>query len=293
MFSSTFPGLTTISMRSSNDDNCGMRKVVYHCIQGDLSNASRLLPDIVRLTKILGHDIKDSRNQVELDADPGPRQSADFALLCWVIFMTDKELFLRTGSPPAMPVEDLSFALSEKHFEFPERALNLLLPHFDRKRSFLPLHFRLSIIVSEIYVELFAPSTLGKLGVEALKSVRALDDAIEEWRLSIHTSLRPTIQKLDLPTESVADFPTIILSFKYYHCLASIYQAFSWCQMWLEGDSSVVKALQSSLTVSAQASRASLDLLRSTRLTPTREVFWYVKRCILSFDLQSKIHLNY
>jgi hypothetical protein len=202
------------------------------------------------------------------------RERADFAVLCWVTFMIDKDLFVRTGLSPVMSLRDLSNALSAADLQHPERVLSLVMPESFKDRVYLPVYFTYSVLTFKIYTGLFAPSALERPEVEILRSVCLLDDAIEQWRQSIHPAFRPTITRHTLPSDALRHIPPLILSLKYHHSLALVHQTVSRCQSWSQGNDSTVEALRSSLTLSAQASRATLDLLRSTRLFPSREAFW-------------------
>ncbi|KAB8200814.1 hypothetical protein BDV34DRAFT_216856 [Aspergillus parasiticus] len=201
-------------------------------------------------------------------------KESTFRTLYWHSFMLDKELAFRTGTPVLMLAESLIPA-SLNATESPNKYLSKLLPTHDPQnhRSETSIsHLKLSLIMSRVYLELYEPQSLKKPDTETLRTIRALDDELEEWRLSIPRACRPTLHISDLPTQSTTDVELLLINLRYHHSLGCIHQAVSRCQPC----GPMTEALRSSLNLSVRASVSSLEILRATRFTLSRELFWYV-----------------
>ncbi|RAK97311.1 fungal specific transcription factor domain-containing protein, partial [Aspergillus ibericus CBS 121593] len=235
----------------------------YHCFEGCLWAVRGALRVASHLVTVLAPDMG-------FFQAPSSDRNPIFRNLFWVSFLLDKELFLRIGEPPLLPAES---CVPPNPGGCPFRSLARLLPCYP---GIYTGTFQLSILMSKIYTELYTPEALRKSDIEILRTIRALDGELEEWRLSMPNDIRPTIHATSRPTHSQTDVDVLVLHLKFHNCLGCIHQAVSRCQTWSEEVGPVKEALRSSLNLSIQASASSLELLRTNPLTLNRECFWWV-----------------
>ncbi|KJK64652.1 fungal transcription factor regulatory middle homology region [Aspergillus parasiticus SU-1] len=252
--------------------------LLFHFSQGRLELARELMISIARSANDLSPAMRLSEPPSTPEGTVTPcctsYKESTFRTLYWHSFMLDKELAFRTGTPVLMLAESLIPA-SLNATESPNKYLSKLLPTHDPQnhRSETSIsHLKLSLIMSRVYSELYEPQSLKKPDTETLRTIRALDDELEEWRLSIPRACRPTLHISDLPTQSTTDVELLLINLRYHHSLGCIHQAVSRCQPC----GPMTEALRSSLNLSVRASVSSLEILRATRFTLSRELFWYV-----------------
>ncbi|PWY65679.1 hypothetical protein BO94DRAFT_338246 [Aspergillus sclerotioniger CBS 115572] len=266
--------------------------VLYHCFEGCLWAVRGVL-------RIASHLVKDLAPGMGFFQPPSSDRSTIFRNLFWICFLIDKELFLRLGETPLLPAES---CVPSDHGESPFRHLSRLLPCVP---GVYTSTFHLSILMSKIYSELYAPEAVGKSDIAILRTIRALDDELEEWRLNIPKDIRPTIHASNQPANLQSDVDVLIMHLKFHNCLGCIHQAVSRCQSWSGEAGPVKEALRSSLNVSTQASAASLELMRANPLTLNRECFWllcfyplsallnlFCKIVADTFDCESRLYLS-
>lgn len=254
-----------------------MKKLLFHFSQGRLELARELMISIARSANDLSPAMRLSEPPSSPEGTVTPcctsYKESVFRTLYWNIFMLDKELAFRTGTPVLMLAESLIPA-SLNTTESPNEYLSKLLPTHDpqnyRSESSIS-HLKHSLIMSRVYSELYGPQSLKKPDTETLRTIRALDDELEEWRLSVPRACRPTLHISDLPTQSTTDVELLLINLRYHHSLGCIHQAVSRCQTC----GPMTEALRSSLNLSVRASVSSLEILCATRFTLNRELFWY------------------
>lgn len=254
-----------------------MKKLLFHFSQGRLELARELMISIARSANDLSPAMRLSEPPSSPEGTVTPcctsYKESVFRTLYWNIFMLDKELAFRTGTPVLMLAESLIPA-SLNTTESPNEYLSKLLPTHDpqnyRSESSIS-HLKHSLIMSRVYSELYGPQSLKKPDTETLRTIRALDDELEEWRLSVPRACRPTLHISDLPTQSTTDVELLLINLRYHHSLGCIHQAVSRCQPC----GPMTEALRSSLNLSVRASVSSLEILCATRFTLNRELFWY------------------
>ncbi|PYI02584.1 hypothetical protein BO78DRAFT_422373 [Aspergillus sclerotiicarbonarius CBS 121057] len=264
----------------------------YHCFEGCLWAVRGAL-------RIASHLVKDLAPAMGLFRAPSSDRNPIFRNLFWVSFLLDKEMFLRIGETPLLPAE---LCVQTDKGGCPFRSLSRLLPCYP---GIYTSTFKLSILMSKIYSELYAPGALTKSDIEILRTIRALDDELEEWRLSMPNDIRPTIHASNRSPHSQTDVDLLILHLKFHNCLGCIHQAVSRCQTWSGEAGPVKEALRSSLNLSTQASASSLELLRTSPLTVNRECFWllcfyplsallnlFCKIVADTFDYESRAYLG-
>ncbi len=191
--------------------------------------------------------------------------------LFWICYTLDKDTALRTGQPPVIADENCDLTLPEGYadraFCDPDKDDNPLLgPVF-------PFDLRLSMIKSRTHSHLYSLSALNKSDAELLKSIRELDDELEEWRLSIPPQWRPTMSFSQETSDPNMSMHSVMLRVNYYLCMSIIHQASSRCKSWMQG-SGMMDGVSSSLALSVEASRSTLCYLGAAEHVLVEGVFW-------------------
>lgn len=190
---------------------------------------------------------------------------AIFRHLSRTSFLIDEEISLRIGEPLLL----LANTLCTDSLDFSSQ-----LSSTRAQPPSADYAFNLCWIVRKVHPELYAPSSPDKSATDTQRTIRTLNDELENWRLSVPREFRPSIQSSNLPRNSLTDFNALILNMKFHYCLGYIHQVASRCRDW-SGETNTTGALRSSLELSAQASICSLELSRAAQLTLDREKFWY------------------
>lgn len=168
-------------------------------MSGDLSSADIFLAIAVRLLFQLGGNLFHPSNAtfVALDFDYTFEEKAQVRTLFWVCYTIDKCLFLRTGRAPCIHDDDCDLTLPENYIEKTseggfetEETTDFCVPLF-------PCDLRLSMVVSNIYRELYSIRGLQKSDGEVLMTIRKLDHDLETWRMSIPPQKRPQLSASD------------------------------------------------------------------------------------------------
>ncbi|KAJ6011747.1 hypothetical protein N7522_002102 [Penicillium canescens] len=202
------------------------------------------------------------------------RQQKDQQLrnLFWICYTMDKDISLRTGQPPTISDENCDLTLPPGYLE------RAFLDVEDEDAPFLgpvfPFDLRLSIIKSRAHRELYSVSSLRKSDAELLKSIRELDDELEEWRLSVPPTWRPTMSFSPETSDPNMGMHSVLLRLNYHLCMAIIHQASGRCKSWMEGQSGMVDGVSSSMALSVEASRSSLCYLEAAEHVVVDGVFW-------------------
>ncbi|KAB8262700.1 hypothetical protein BDV32DRAFT_147248 [Aspergillus pseudonomiae] len=258
--------------------------VLFHFSHGRLELARELMSTVARLANDLSPVMGFSESTSSPEGKVAPvctgYEESTFRTLYWNSFMLDKELSFRTGTPVLMLAESLIPA-SLDAAESPIEYLSKLFPTSDpqnHRTEFSMSHLKLSLVMSGVYSELYEPHSLKKSDTEILRTIRALDDELEKWRLSIPRACRPTLHISDLPTQSTTDVELLLINLKYHHSLGCIHQAVSRCRPC----GPMTEALRSGLNLSVRASVSSLEILCATRFILTREIFWFICFYLLS-----------
>jgi hypothetical protein len=202
------------------------------------------------------------------------RQQTDQQLrnLFWICYTMDKDISLRTGQPPTISDENCDLTLPPGYLE------RAFLDVEDEDAPFLgpvfPFDLRLSIIKARAHRELYTVSSLRKSDAELLRSIRELDDELEEWRLSVPPTWRPTMSFSPETSDPNMGMHSVLLRLNYHLCMAIIHQASGRCKSWMEGQSGTVDGVSSSMALSVEASRSSLCYLEAAEHVVVDGVFW-------------------
>ncbi|KAF9239540.1 transcriptional regulator family: Fungal Specific TF [Penicillium roqueforti] len=190
----------------------------------------------------------------------------------WICYTIDKDLALRTGQPPTITDENCDLTLPPGYLD---RAFldveNEEVPWYG---PVFPFDLRLSIIKARAHRELYSVGCLQKSDAELLKSIRELDDALEEWRLSVPPRWRPTMSFSSETSDPNMRMHTVMLRLNYHLCMTIIHQASGRCKAWMQGQSGMMDGVSSSMALSVEASRSSLCYLEAAEHVVVDGVFW-------------------
>lgn len=192
--------------------------------------------------------------------------------LFWVCYTIDKDVALRTGQPPTIADENCDLTLPPGYVDQAHYDVENENAHFDQ--PVFPFDLRLSIIKSRAHSALYSVSSMKKSDADLLKSIRELDDELEEWRLSLPSNWRPTMSFSPEASDPNISMHSVMLRLNYYLCMSIIHQASSRCKAWREG-SGMMDGVSSSLALSVEASRSTLCYLEAAEHVLVDGVFWY------------------
>ncbi|KAF3015428.1 hypothetical protein E8E15_002570 [Penicillium rubens] len=192
--------------------------------------------------------------------------------LFWICYTIDKDLALRTGQPPTITDENCDLTLPVGYLD------RAFLDVEDQEAPWygpvFPFDLRLSIIKARAHRELYSVSSLQKSDAELLKSIRELDDALEEWRLSVPPKWRPTVSFSSETSDPNMGMHSVMLRLNYHLCMTIIHQASGRCKSWMQGQSGMMDGVSSSMALSVEASRSSLCYLEAAEHVVVDGVFW-------------------
>jgi hypothetical protein len=140
-----------------------------------------------------------------------------------------------------------------------------------------PWDLRLSMLKSKVYEDLYTAHALQQSISELLSSIRSLDEALEQWRLSLPVEFRPTLYFFqETPVSAKVNTMAVILRLGYYHCVTVIHQASSRCQIPVADLAGPrLDVIASSTKLSITASRSTLLYLHKVLPMVNPECFWY------------------
>ncbi|OLN96419.1 putative transcriptional regulatory protein C530.05-like protein 1 [Colletotrichum chlorophyti] len=200
----------------------------------------------------------------------------------WLAFKLDKDTTLRTGQPPNIADEHCDLALPQGDWWVRSPAdlaggSPSFLDQANITSALQPGSLQLTIIKSKISSKLYSTSALKKGDAELLRDIRELDDELEQWRMTVPQSYRPT---LTFPRGTAAvrkgrlGMEEIILHFEYHYLMAMIHRASGRCRCWASGESSGLEGVSSSQALSVQACRSTLYFLRAAIHGIEEVAFW-------------------
>ena len=178
--------------------------------------------------------------------------------LFWICFLVDKEVCLRTGSPPCLVDTHCDLTVPDGLF---------LAKSLDEALLYFSAMTRLSIIQGQIFDRLYSARALQQNEAELLGTIRVLDMQLEDWRTSLPASIRPSLSPSPPTGNHLADKHMTIFQVQWHYCMMTIHQASCRCITWMETRETHIDGLNSSLTISVQAARS---LLREFGDSPLR-----------------------
>ncbi|KAH6603540.1 fungal specific transcription factor domain-containing [Trichoderma cornu-damae] len=199
--------------------------------------------------------------------------------LFWLCYHFDKDMALRNGQPPMMSDEFCDLTLPKEYLEnrFPKLALSGAV---EPQAPFLPNDLRLSLLKSKAVSALYSAGSLRKSDAELLRTIRELDEDLENWRVSIPAEYAPALSvrkdvKLADTLSPTTSMLHIELHLDYHYLLNIIHCASGRCVVdWNESGKEMIFGLQSSLDLSVEASRSTLIYLSEAAPRLAGEAFW-------------------
>ncbi|KAJ9144064.1 C6 zinc finger domain containing protein [Pleurostoma richardsiae] len=216
-------------------------------------------------------------------SDRAWREKIHLRKVFWLCYTFDKDMAIRTGHPPCMGDENCDLTFPHGYLD---RVHNFdgfdasLLDEADV--PWLPGDLRLTLIKSKTFKVLYSVEALQKPDAVLLRDIRELDDELERWRVSLPAHAQPKLfysreeEQIDLSMMQHAIMHTTIIHFEYHYLLATIHRAVGRCRAWRDGAGSKVDGLKSSLSISVEASRATIFYLRQAINYVLGEAFWLV-----------------
>lgn len=251
-------------------NNTDRRQVQFQYFLGDLQAAAVSVSIATRLLYAFG-----------AHAPPDHFQSYDKSIpechlrdLFWLCYSFDKDICLRTGQPPSIHDMCCDLTLPTGYAQLQDsNILRDTLSIDDHTVPLYPFDLRLSQIKSEAYQALYSASARRKADTEILSTILKLDEALEQWRLSLHSDFRPTLW-FSPETPAVAmNTQTTMLRLAYYHCVTIIHQASERCK-YSEEYGPEHDGIRSSISLTINASRSTLSYLKTSLPVVKGECFW-------------------
>ncbi|KAG8625682.1 hypothetical protein KVT40_006083 [Elsinoe batatas] len=188
--------------------------------------------------------------------------------LFWTCYAMDKEHTFRTGRPPMIIDEYCDLNLPTKYLtNMSNPSAGLQYFHTD---------LRLSMLKAKAYRSLYSVAAQQKSEIEIIKTIRELDEELEQWRLSVPAAMRPSLahQEQSRREWSMQQLQSLMLRMEYHYVTAIVHQASSRCGSWAGNQDVIAEGISSSLAVSVAASRSTLLSLVSTTSTFPRPILW-------------------
>ncbi|KAL7946733.1 fungal-specific transcription factor domain-containing protein [Trichoderma barbatum] len=200
-------------------------------------------------------------------------------ILFWLCYLFDKDMALRNGQPPIISDEFCDLTLPQDYIEhrFSPQAFSSTS---GSQRPFLPGDLRLSLLKSKVVSALYSAGSLRKSDAELLRTIRELDEDLENWRASIPPQYAPALSirkhvKLADDLNINTSMLHIELHLDYHYLLNIIHCASGRCVVdWSESGKEMIFGLQSSLDISVEASRSTLIYLSAAAPRLAGEAFW-------------------
>ncbi|PCH02320.1 Transcription factor [Penicillium occitanis (nom. inval.)] len=253
---------------------------------GDYKKAAMFVTMASRIAYALGgHKNPFESQHGESSAYNTSRPECHIRNLFWLCYTFDKELALRTGQPPSISDDNCDLTLPPGYIELQNS--NICCPDVVIDNTTVPLYPwdpRLSVIKSRTYKLLYSESAMRKSKSEILQHIRELDDALEQWRLSLSREFRPTLTfSEDTLFPSALATQPIMLRLAYHHCVIIIHSASNRCRELSVGDLGMQEiGVASSLGLSVEASRSSLLYLQAALPNIAGECFWVILFYVVS-----------
>jgi hypothetical protein len=245
---------------------------------GDLQSASLSISIATRLLyKLEAHKNPAGVNSAS-DLPPYNKAILEYHIrdLFWICYSFDKDISLRIGQPAS--INDFNCDLSLPLEYVRQQNYNIQRDDLRPDDHTIPLYpwdLRLSKIKSKAYNTLYSVNASFKSDCQILESIRCLDAALEEWRLSLNSDIRPMLCfTSDMSTKSNLNTQGVILRLAYYHCMSIIHQASDRRSISKLDAGIALEGISSSVNLSTTACRSTLSLLQLRLPELKGECFW-------------------
>ncbi|KAL7935569.1 fungal-specific transcription factor domain-containing protein [Trichoderma chlorosporum] len=250
---------------------------LHETLCGHLQAASMYHAIACRTVCVLGGHTNDPPQRSNLTLQE--REEHQIRLLFWLCYLFDKDIALRSGQPPIISDDFCNLTLPQEYLRnrFTDQAFSAVS---DSQTPFLPSDLRLSLLKSKAVNTLYSASALRKSDAELLRTIRELDEDLENWRASIPTEYAPALSirqhvKLSDTLNLNTSMLHIELHLDYHYLLNMIHCASGRCVVdWSESGREMIFGLQSSLDLSVEASRSTLIYLSEAAPRLAGEAFW-------------------
>lgn len=132
------------------------------------------------------------------------------------------------------------------------------------------------MIQSRITKALYSPRAASKSDSEILKSIRELDDAVDDWykNLQLPNDLSNFLEKGLLPREETTII-SFLLQIQHKYCIVALHQMATGCAAWMANPNNQALGIKLSLEVAANASRALFRQFLGIQPVIKQGGFWY------------------
>lgn len=260
--------------------------VIYHQLLGSLQSAAMLHALACRCVIALkGHLKKSETGSVS--------EEQHCRRLFWLCYFIDKDITLRTGQSPVLSDTEVDLQLPDG-YDFYSLPLDgsEIAPQGTRYFSDL----RLTKMKSKICTVLWSKAAEAKTNAQLIADIMTMDAELETWRLSVPDLFRPQLSTISTVIQGQmhhsAKMLVICSHLEYFFLLAAVHRASGQRRKWRSGGPLELGALKSSMQVTIEASRSTLQLLKAGLWDIHKESFWSVAMPCWVPPL-SKVHADF
>ncbi|OGM47795.1 hypothetical protein ABOM_003306 [Aspergillus bombycis] len=248
--------------------------ILFQYFLGDLQAAAVSVSIATRLLYTLGANTMSGVDSSDCShPDDKNIEECHLRYLFWICYSFDKDICLRTGQPPAINDSYCNLTLPSDYARLQDS--NILRDTMSMDTHTLPLFpwdLRLSKIKSEAYEALYSAGAQRKSDSEILSSIRTLDEALDQWRVSLHSDIRPTLLfSHEMPVSANLNTQAVMLRLAYYHCVTMIHQASERGRLSNDGTAG---GINTSISLAINASTSTLSYLQTVLPVVKGECFW-------------------
>ncbi|KAJ5962319.1 hypothetical protein N7501_007260 [Penicillium viridicatum] len=184
----------------------------------------------------------------------------------WICYLMEKELCLRIGSSPLLAYNHCDLAIPNGlHFS---QLASLSYPEI----CFFAMA-QLSVIQGRIYDQLYSPLAHQLPEADILRSIRALDEQLEEWRLSLPVAIRPTISTTLAMEDLKLKEYSMLFQIQWHYWMIMIHQSSSRCVRWMGEKPANIQGHNSSLMITVHFARSLLQKFFDAQLYVQKKNF--------------------
>ncbi|KAH8169008.1 fungal specific transcription factor domain-containing protein [Sarocladium implicatum] len=260
--------LSTLGSPTLNGLQACLMLVLYYQVSGSLQSATMFHSLACRCVVALGGH----HRQCEVDST---NESRHCRRLFWLCYFIDKDITLRTGQSPIFSDAEVDLGLPH-NYNFYSLPLD-----GSEVSSQQPLYFSdlgLTRIKSKICTSLWSKAAAAKTNAQLIVDITSMDAELEGWRLSVPELFRPHLSMVSEvikgPMHHSAKMLVICSHLEYFFLVAAVHRASGQRRKWRTGGPIELGALKSSMQVTIEASRSTLQLLKAGLWDLQKELFW-------------------
>ncbi|PHH87933.1 hypothetical protein CDD83_8223 [Cordyceps sp. RAO-2017] len=272
--------------------------LVYETFSGRLQAASMYHAAACRALFALDAHIIVSEPAEEGELSLQDREARLLRVLFWVCFIFDKDIALRTGQPPIINDEfcdlTLPWRADSSRFTNPGRdgeassssssvsssSASASASADVMKAPWYHGDLQLTLLKSKACRLLYSATSLRQPNAALLRTIRELDEELEEWRLTIPAEFSPSLfvskhPRLAADLDTSRSMVHIELHLNYHYLMNIIHAASGRCVVdGSDPERAETFGVQSSLELSVEASRSTLIYLSAAAGRLVSEAFW-------------------